>query len=175
VIRIIVALMLVTALTAEQCDVGEFGDLINRPATITVINTSATESAVVAIIADDAKSYPTLAPGQSATVKTNVGGRYEVRVVMTPENAAAYRSNLTTLRNLVEKQIDAATNAGEKTKLFIDLAGIKAAIAALSSANAAGCAGRVTLSTDSESSVSATLGWSPTTGGGFWDATCGSN
>jgi hypothetical protein len=174
VIRTLIALMLVTALAAEECDVGEFGDLISRPATITVTNVG-TEGAVVAILADDAKSYPTLGPGQSATVQTNVGGRYQVRVVMTPANAAAYRSNLSTLRNLVEKQIDAATNPAEKTKLFIDLAGIKAAISSFSNANAAGCSGRITISTSDSASVSATVSWSATTGGGFWDASCGSN
>lgn len=173
-IRVLVALMLLTALTAEECNMGDFGDLVNRPGTITVTNTG-TESAVVAILADDAKSYPTLAAGQSVTVKTNVGGTYQVRVVMTPENAAAYRSNLSTLRNLVEKQIDATTNVSEKTKLFVDLAGIKASITSMSIANAAGCSGRIALNTEDSTSVSATVTWSPTTGGGFWDASCGSS
>ena len=47
-----------------------------------------------------------------------------------PENAAAYRAELTSLRRLVEKHLDRATNPSEKTLLFVDLAGLKAAIQA---------------------------------------------
>lgn len=174
-IRTLVALMLLVALTAEECSMGDLGGLVNKPGTITVTNSGNAESAVIAIISDDVKSYPTLGPGQSASVETNVGGTYQVRVVMTPENAAAYRAELQSLRALVEKQIDGTANAADKTKLFIDLAGVKAAIRALESQNAAGCSGSIRLSTESKATVSATVSWSATSGGGFWDATCGSN
>jgi hypothetical protein len=94
---------------------------------------------------------------------------------MTPENAAAYRAELRSLRQLVEKQLDGTTNTAEKTRLFVELAGINAAIQALESGNAAGCSGSIRLNTDNAESVSATVRWSTTSGGGFWDATCGSN
>lgn len=173
-IRALLALMLVMGLTAEECDLGDLDGLVNKPGTITVTN-AGTESAVIAIIAADVKSYPTLGPGQSASVETNVGGGYDVRVVMTPENAASYRAELQSLRSLVEKQIDGTANAADKTKLFIDLAGVKAAIRALESQNAAGCSGRIRLTTESKVSVNATVSWSTTSGSGFWEATCGSN
>ena len=174
-IRTVVALMLLMALTAEECDLGDLGGVVNRPGTIVVTNVSDGQVAVIAILADDVTSYPTLAAGGSASVETNVGGKYEVRVVMTPENTVTYRAELRSLRSLVEKQIDGTTNPVEKTQLFVDLAGIKAAIEELESQNAAGCSGSITLNTDSAERVSATVRWSPQSGGGFWDATCGSS
>jgi hypothetical protein len=172
-LRIFGPLLAFALLSAESCDF-ELGGLINQPATITVTNTSTSETAVIAILADDVKSYPTLAPGQSATVKTNVGGRYEVRVVMTPENATEYRAQLTSLRRLVEKQIDGSADSTDKVKLFTDLAGIKTAIKALEAANAAGCTGTIKLGADDETQVAATVAWQTTSGAGFWDIACGS-
>ncbi|HWH24031.1 MAG TPA: hypothetical protein VNW68_03950, partial [Candidatus Limnocylindria bacterium] len=124
---------------------------------------------------DDVKSYPTLAAGQLASIQTNVGGRYEVRVVMTPENTQRYRDNLATLRSLVEREIDGSASAAERIRLFLDLVGIKAAIRALESSNAAGCSGRIKLAADEDTDVIATVNWVATSGAGFWDATCGSN
>lgn len=173
-IRTLVALMLLVAITAEECDLGAGGGLVNKPGTIIVDNVSTDQTAVVAVIAQDVRSYPTLAAGQTAEVQTNVGGPYQVLVVMTPENTSAYRDELRSLRRLVEKQVDGATDPAEKTQLFIDLAGIKAAIQALEDGNAAGCSGRLTLSTDHEEVVAATVRWSTTSGGGFWSVTCGS-
>jgi hypothetical protein len=167
-------MMLLVTLTTEQCEMGDLGAVINRPGSITVTNASGTEVAVVAIVADDVKSYPTLASGQSATVETNVGGQYQVRVVMTPENAAAYRAELSSLRKLVENRIDGTADAGEKTRLFVDLAGIKASIEALENQQAAGCSGRIELSTEETASVSATVTWSTTSGSGHWNVICGS-
>lgn len=174
-IRAFLALMLLTALTAEECDLGDLGTMVNRPGTITVTNVSADQTAVIAILADDVKSYPTLDSGGSATIQTNVGGTYQVRVVMTPENAAEYRAELVSLRRLVEMRLDGTADPVAKTRLFLDLAGIKAAIQALENERAAGCSGRITLSTDEAAGVMATVNWSATSGSGFWDATCGSN
>ena len=173
-IRTVVALMLLMALAAQDCDL-DVGGLINKPGTITVTNISDGQTAVIAILADDVKSYPTLAAGGTASVETNVGGQYLVSVVMTPENAATYRSELQSLRRLVEKHVDGATDPAEKTRLFVDLAGIKAAIQALESQNAAGCSGTIGLNTDDAANVTATVRWSQTSGGGFWDVTCGSS
>jgi hypothetical protein len=173
-IRALLAVMLVVAFTAEECAMDLEG-IINQPGTITVANAGGAESAVIAILADDVRSYPTLGPGGSATVKTNVGGRYEVRVVMTPENATQYRAELQSLRRLVEKAVDGTADPAEKTKLFVDLAGIKAAIRALESGGGAGCTGQLQLSTEQTTQVSATVSWTPTSGGGFWDVTCGSS
>lgn len=173
-IRTLVALMVLVAFTAQDCDV-EIGNIVNRPGTITVTNIGADQVAVVAVIVGDAKSYPSLGPGSSASVTTNVGGSYEVRVVMTPENASAYRADLQSLRRLVEQRLDGTADAGDKTRLFVDLAGIKAAIRALENENAAGCSGRITLSTERKETVTATVAWSTTSGSGFWDITCGSS
>lgn len=159
------------SLSAGEC---ELGDLINQPGTIVVTNVG-TEPAVVAIIAADVKSYPTLAGGDSATVSTTTGGRYEVRVVMTPENAQRYREELAALRRRVEQLVDGSLSTAEKTQLFSQLAGIKAAINALEQANAAGCGGRIELNQASAEKVNATVRWVSQSGSGFWDATCGSN
>ncbi|MBM4407922.1 MAG: hypothetical protein FJ038_04815 [Chloroflexi bacterium] len=174
-IRALVALMLLTALTAEECTLGELGGVVNKPGAITVYNTSADQVAVIAILADDVKSYPTLGPNGSASVTTNVGGKYEVRVVMTPENAAAYRAELKSLRALVEKAVDGTADPAEKARLFVDLAGIQAAIRGLETQNAAGCSGKIKLSTEEAATVVASLAWLTTSGSGFWDVSCGSN
>jgi hypothetical protein len=157
-----------------ECSIGDLGSLLDAPGRISVTNIG-TEPAVIAILADDVKSYPTLAGGATASVQTNTGGRYEVRVVMTPENAATYRADLASLRTLVEKQISDATDPAEKTRLFLDLAGIKAAIQALSNSNAAGCSGTITLDAEETAEVAATVNWVTSSGAGFWDVTCGSN
>lgn len=161
-------------LSAQSCGLDLEG-LVNKPGVIVVTNASTHQAAVIALIADDVKSYPTLAPGQSAQIKTNVGGRYEVRVVMTPENAIEYRADLLSLRRLVERQLDGTADVGEKTRLFADLAGIKSAIHALESGNAAGCSGTIKLKQDEEETVRATVTWQSTSGSGFWDGTCGSS
>jgi hypothetical protein len=162
-------------LSAGDCEIGDLSALLAQPGTITVTNTGTTEAAVVAIAADDVKSYPTLAPGQSATVTTNVGGAYRVSVVMTPENAIEYRAELVSLRRLVERQISGSTSPAEKTELFLKLAGIKAAIVAFEQTNAAGCSGQITLSTDQAASVSASAKWVTQGGSGFWELSCGSS
>jgi hypothetical protein len=78
------------------------------------------------------------------------------------------------LRKLVEARIDGTADASEKTRLFTDLAGIKASIQSLENQQGAGCTGRIELSPDETASVSATVTWSTTSGGGFWDVSCGS-
>lgn len=161
-------------LSAGDCEIGDLGALINKPGSIRVTNTGATETAVVAIIASDVKSYPTLAAGASATAETNVGGSYQVLVVMTPENTDAYRQSLLEVRTRVEKLIGGTASSAEKTQLFIQLAGIKASIQALESSNAASCSGNIKLSQDEAASVSATVTWVPQGASGFWDLTCGS-
>ena len=158
------------SLSAGEC---ELDGLINKSGSIVVTNTG-TEPAVVAIIAPDVKSYPTLAGGASTTISTTTGGRYEVRVVMTPENAQRYRADLATLRGRVERLIDGSLSTEEKTRLFIQLAGIKAAITALEQANAAGCGGSIELNEESAENVNATVQWVSQSGAGFWDVTCGS-
>jgi hypothetical protein len=79
------------------------------------------------------------------------------------------------MRRSVEKLIDGSASTAEKTQLFINLAGIKAAITALEQANAAGCSGHITLNKDNAEFVSATVNWVPQSGAGFWDTTCGSS
>ncbi len=162
-------------LSAGECDITGLGGLINKPGSIRVTNTGATETAVVAIIASDVKSYPTLAAGASAAAETNVGGSYQVLVVMTPENRDAYRQNLLELRSQVETLIAGTSSPVDKTRLFVDLAGIKASIQALENSNAASCSGNITLSQDEAASVSATVTWVAQGDSGFWDLTCGSS
>jgi hypothetical protein len=174
ILRVLGPLLAFALLSAESCDF-ELNGLINKPAAITVTNLSASETAVVAIIADDVKSYPTLTPGQSVTVKSNVGGTYQVRVVMTQENATEYRAELLSLRRLVERQIDGTASSDEKITLFTNLAGIKAAIQGFESGNAAGCSGKVTQKTDEEVAVQATETWQATSVSGFRDTSCASN
>ena len=161
-------------LSAGDCEIGDLGGLINKPGAIRVTNTGATQTAVVAIIASDVKSYPTLQAGASATAETNVGGAYQVLVVMTPENQDAYRQSLVDLRRSVERLIDGTASSEEKTQLFIKLAGIKASIQALENSSAASCSGNISLSQDDAASVSATVTWVAQGDSGFWDLTCGS-
>ena len=161
-------------LSAGDCDFSSLGGILDKPGRIVVTNTG-TEVAVVAIIADDVKSYPTLAGGATASAETNVGGAYQVRVVMTPENTARYRQDLVSLKQIVTKFVDGAATTEEKTQLFAKLAGINAAIAALEQSNAAGCSGRIELNQDNAEIVNATVTWVTQSGAGFWDSTCGSN
>jgi hypothetical protein len=173
-LRLLAFVAAVAVVSAGECEM-DLGALLNAPGSIAVTNNSATEVAVVAIVADDVTSYPTLAGGQTASVTTSVGGRYQVRVAMTPESAAAYRQDLATLRSLVEKQINGATDPLEKTRLFLDLAGLKAAIQSFETTAGAGCSGNLELQADTVASVTAALRWTETQGGGFWDVTCGSS
>lgn len=161
-------------LSAGECDLSSLGKILDKPGRMVVTNTG-TELAVVAIIASDVKSYPTLAGGASASAETNVGGQYDVRVVMTPENTQRYRQDLLSLKQVVAKLVDGSLSTEEKTYLFSHLAGLNAAIAALEQANAAGCSGTITLNRDNAQTVNATVAWVRQTGSGFWDATCGSN
>ena len=161
-------------LSAGKCDISSLGDILDEPGSIAVTNIGQ-EPAVVAISADDVKSYPTLAAGATGSAQTNVGGRYQVSVVMSPENAQRYRDELNTMRGTVEKLIDGSLSSAEKTQLFLQLAGIKAAISALEMTNAASCSGVINLDRDNAAHVSATVRWEPQGGAGFWDLTCGSN
>ena len=161
-------------LSAGECELSSLGDILDKPGNIVVTN-AGTEIAVVAIIADDVKSYPTLAGGATASAETNVGGQYQVRVVMTPENTQRYREDLVSLKQIVSKLVDGTLTTQEKTRLFSQLAGINAAIAALEQANAAGCSGVISLNQDNAETVNANVRWVPQSGAGFWDATCGSN
>lgn len=161
-------------LSAGECEITGLGDILDKPGRIVVSNVG-TDVAVVAIIGPDVKSYPTLAGGATASAETNVGGQYEVRVVMTPENTQQYRDDLLALKRDVTKLVDGTLTAAEKTTLFSRLAGIKAAIAALEQANAAGCSGNIEINQDKTEIVNATVAFVRASGGGFWDATCGSN
>jgi hypothetical protein len=171
--RVAALLLAFAVLSAGECSLGDLADLLARPGTITVTNASAAESAVLAITTDDARSYPTLGPGQSATVTTNVSGTYRVSVAMTPENMRAYQLELRALRGLVERQISGDASPVEKTQLFIKLAGIKAAILALEQGNGAGCSGQIKLTTDAAASVRVTVKWVTQGDSGFWDPACG--
>lgn len=160
-------------LSAGECNIGDLGAILDKPGRIVVTNVGI-HPAVVAIIAADVKSYPTLVGGATASAQTNVGGSYEVRVVMTPENAQRYHDDLVALRRSVEKLIDGSVSSEEKTGLFVKLAGIKAAITALETSGAGGCSGRIELNQDNAETVNATVGWVDQGGSGFWDLTCGS-
>jgi hypothetical protein len=160
--------------SAGECEFSKVGDFLDKPGQIVVTNVGS-DPAVVAIIGPDVKSYPTLAGGATASAETNVGGQYQVRVVMTPENAQRYRDDLIALKRDVQKLVDGSLTTSEKTTLFSRLAGINAAIAALEQANAAGCSGNITLNHDNTETVNATVNFVRAAGGGFWDTTCGSN
>lgn len=116
--------------SAAECDLRSLGEILDKPGQIVVTN-AGDQVAVVAIIADDVKSYPTLAGGATSSAETTVGGRYQVRAVMTPENAQRYRDDLLSLIQIVSKLVDGSLMTEEKTRLFSQLAGINAAIAAL--------------------------------------------
>jgi hypothetical protein len=171
---IVGAVLAFVLLSAGECEFSSLGEILDKPGRIVVSNLG-TETAVVAIIANDVKSYPTLAGGATASAETHVGGAYQLRVVMTPENTQRYRDDLLSLRRIVERFVDGAAATEEKTRLFTNLAGIKAAIAALEQANAAGCSGTIEINQDTAEIVNATVTWVRQSGAGFWDATCGSN
>lgn len=160
--------------SAGDCSIGDLGELINKPGSIVVTNVG-TEPAVVAIVADDVKSYPTLAGGVAASVETNVGGRYHVSVTMTPQQLTEYRSDLQDLRRHIEKLVDGSLSSEEKVTLFTRLAGIKAALIQLNAGQGASCAGNLELDKKDAQSVQATVAWSTAGGAGFWELTCGSN
>ena len=160
-------------LSAGDCEISGLGDLINKPGSIGVTNTG-TETAVVAIVADDVKTYPTLASGSSASVETNVGGRYTVSVTMTAEQILEYKASLLELRRTVEKLVDGSATSAEKVYAFTSLAGIKAALAQLNAGQGASCSGVITISQERAVSVSVTVAWVPQSGAGFWNLSCGS-
>jgi len=161
-------------LSAGDCDITGLGDVLDKPGRIVVTNVGF-HPAVVAIIATDVKSYPTLAGGATASVQTNVGGSYQVRVVMDPQNAQRYHDELVALRSSVEKLIGGSSSSAEKTALFIKLAGIKAAIASLETSGLGGCSGTIELNQDNAQTVNVSVGWVDQGASGFWDVTCGSN
>lgn len=151
------------------------GFLFNKPGTITVTNTSTTETAVIAVLGDDFKSYPTLGPGASAKVTTEVGGAYQVIVIMSAVDAQDYRNNLQTLKQNVTKVVDGTASNDEKILFFTYLAGINAAISQSQAAGGASCTGRIKVSEDATASVAAQVSWTSTLGSGFWSLACGSN
>jgi hypothetical protein len=160
-------------LSAGECQPGDLGVEFDLPGTVVVTNVGR-ETAVVAITADDARSHPTLPGGGSASVSTNVGGRYEVRVLMTPENARRYHADLLALRKTVTDLVATAPTAAEKTRFFVALAGIKSQLLTMGAGGAAGCTGTIELGPDANAQVNATVAWVSEGDGGFWDATCGS-
>jgi hypothetical protein len=160
-------------LSAGDCEFSSLGDILNKPGTIVVTNTG-TEPAIVAIVADDVKSYPTLAGGASASAPTNVGGRYTISVTMTAQQVIEYRSELQALRRTVETLVDGSISSQDKVYLFTKLAGIKAALAQLNSGTGASCSGNITINQEKEVSVNASVTWITQSGSGFWDVTCGS-
>ncbi|HUP83051.1 MAG TPA: hypothetical protein VM284_02560 [Candidatus Limnocylindria bacterium] len=151
------------------------GFAFNTPGKLTVTNTSASETAIVAIQGDDIKSYPTLGPGASATVATSTGGTYTVTVIMSTVDATSYRNNLQTLRSNVEKVIDGTASSDEKIVFFTHLAGVKVAIQQAQGAGGASCSGSIKLSEGEAASVAAVVTWQSSLGSGFWSMTCGSN
>jgi hypothetical protein len=145
-----------------------------EPGTITVRNLSNSEVAVLAVLADDVKSYPTVPAGGNALVTTSVGGRYSVTVVMSGIDAQTYRSNLQTLKSNAQKVVDGTASNDEKVLFFTYLAGINQAIVQANSGGAS-CSGKINLSETDSSSVSAQVSWIPTLGGGYWSLACTSN
>ena len=160
-------------LSAGDCEIGDLGLTLDKPGRIVVSNTG-TEPAVLAIVADDVKSYPTLASGSTTSVETNVSGQYRVIVAMSPESAVEYRAELMALRSTVEKLLAGSLDSAEKTRLFISLAGIKNAIARLEDPNGASCSGLIELKHQDPETVNATVAFVTQSGSGFWDLACGS-
>ena len=161
-------------LSAGECNIADLGNILDKPGSIVVSNVG-TEPAVVAIVADDVKSYPTLAGGATASVQTNVGGRYHLSVTMTPQQMIEYRADLQQLRRTVEKLVDGSISSQEKVYLFAKLAGIKAALVQLNAGTGASCGGNIGLNQDDATTVNATVAWVTQSGSGFWDLTCGSS
>jgi hypothetical protein len=172
-VRRVIAVVLLAGILAFA--VGCEGFLFNKPGTLTVTNTSTTETAVIAVIGDDFKSYPVLGPGASAKVTTEVGGTYVVTVIMSAVDAQTYRNNLQTLKQNVTKVVDGTASNDEKTLFFTYLAGINAAISQAQASGGASCSGRIKVSENEAASVSTTVAWQSTLGSGFWSLTCGSN
>lgn len=172
-VRLLAVLAACVVVSAGECNIGDLGSLLDRPGKITVTNVGL-EPAVVAILVDDVKAYPTLVRGQATTVLTNTGGSYQVSVVMTAESAIAYKAELVELRRTVEKIINGSADSAEKTRAFVALAGIKSAIQRYESGSGASCSGRIKLAKDEAARVDATVQWVTQSGSGFWDLTCGS-
>ncbi len=167
---IAIAGLAAVVVAAAACE----GFAFNSPGKITVTNTSTTETAVIAILGDDVKSYPTLGPGRSAEATTEVGGDYQVVVIMSAIDAQTYRANLQTLKQNVTKVIDGTASNDEKVLFFSYLAQINTAIAQANNAGGASCTGRIELKEDAAVSVSVAVAWTSTLGSGFWSLTCGS-
>jgi hypothetical protein len=157
-----------------ECEISSLGEILDEPGRIVVTN-AGSEVAVVAIIGPDVKSYPTLGSGATASAETNVGGAYQVVVVMTPEQTLEYGDELANLKRTVQKLVDGSLSTEEKTYLFTKLAGINAALASLQQGSSASCSGIINLRRDNPEIVNATVAWVTQSGTGFWEMTCGSN
>jgi hypothetical protein len=161
-------------LSAGDCDFSSLGDILDEPGQIVVSNTG-TEVAIVAISAEDVKSYPTIAGGGTGSAQTNVGGAYTVSVTMTQQQTLEYRDDLLNLRRTVERLVDGSATSEEKVYAFTKLAGIKAALAQLNSGSGASCSGNIKLKPDDAVTVNATVEWVTQSGTGFWNLNCGSS
>jgi len=149
--------------------------LLNQAGAITVRNLSNTETAVLAVRGDDFKSYPTLGPNHNAVISTEVGGAYQVLVVMSAIDAQTYRNNLQLLKQNVTTVVDGTASNDEKVLFFSYLAQINSALAQTYDSGGASCTGQIELNEDTSASVSVTINWTSTLGSGFWSLTCGSN
>ena len=167
---VVLGLALVVALVSA-CE----GFTFNESGTITVRNLSGSETAVIAVLADDVKSYPTLGPNHNAVVTTAVGGQYQVFVVMSAIDAQNYRNNLQTLKANVQKIVDGTASNDEKVLFFSYLAQINNAIAQAQGPGGASCTGTVKLNEKTAASVSVSVNWLSTLGSGSWQLGCGSN
>jgi hypothetical protein len=139
-----------------------------------VRNLSDSETAVIAILGTDFKSYPTLGPSRNANVTTEIGGNYTVTVVMSTIDAQTYRSNLQTLKKNVQQIVDGSASNDERLKYFAYLAGINSAISQAQAAGGASCSGKITLDESKPTNVSVSVSWISNLGSGYWQLSCDS-
>ncbi len=163
-------------LSAGDCEIGDLGNILDKPGKVVVTNTSPTETVAIAITGPDFKSYPTVGPGATVSATTNVGGPYQLTVILSGESLLNYKADLENLKRTVRTLVDSGSvTTEEKVYLFTKLAGINAALAQMQQSGSASCSGNIELDRDNDAIVNSIVSFVTQSGSGFWDITCGSN
>lgn len=148
--------------------------LTNDPGKLTVTNNSTTETVVLTVSMADGQSSMNLAPGGSASVKTVVGGTYEVGVTLTGADQAAYVGKLQALRDTAEFLLGDNPTSDEVSGYMVQVQEIRNLIEAAKQNGVASCQGNMDLSLTEPVSTTASVSTSSIGGVTTYSMTCGS-
>ncbi len=148
--------------------------LTNDPGKITVTNNSSTDTVVLTVSLADGQSSMNLAPGASASVRTVVGGVYEVGVTLAGADQEAYVSKLQALRDTAEFLLGEDPTPDQVSAFMDQATEIHNLIEAARQNGVASCQGNLALSLTEPVSVSASVSTSSIGGVTTYSMSCGS-